>query len=95
MIASAGIGTAVPLLLFAGSTRRLPLSVAGFLQYVAPILQFLLGVAVLHEAMPPARLVGFALVWVALVLLVVEGLLATGRARRGRVVLPAAGVRDA
>jgi chloramphenicol-sensitive protein RarD len=81
MIASAGVGTAVPLLLFAASTKRLPLTVAGFLQYVAPILQFLLGVAVLHEAMPPARLAGFALVWVALALLVTEGLIASARRR--------------
>ncbi|WP_375387365.1 EamA family transporter RarD [uncultured Amnibacterium sp.] len=81
MLTSAGIGTAVPLLLFAASTRRLPLSVVGFLQYVAPILQFAVGVAVLHEPMPAARLIGFALVWVALVVLVAESLL-HGRPRR-------------
>ena len=81
MIASAGVGTAVPLLLFAASTKRLPLTVAGFLQYVAPILQFLLGVAVLHEAMPPARLAGFALVWVALAVFTWDAVQGTRRAR--------------
>ena len=89
MLASAGIGTAVPLLLFAASTRRLPLTVAGFLQFFAPILQLLLGVAVLHESMPAPRLIGFALVWLALVVLVGETLL-RGRIRRPvRVVEPA------
>jgi chloramphenicol-sensitive protein RarD len=82
MLASAGIGTAVPLLLFASSTRRLPLSVVGFLQYLTPILQFLLGVLVLHEAMPTGRWIGFALVWAALLVLVGESLLAGRRSRR-------------
>jgi chloramphenicol-sensitive protein RarD len=81
MLTSAGIGTAVPLLLFAASTRRLPLSIVGFLQYLAPILQLTIGVAVLHEPMPPARWIGFALVWVALALLVGESLV-HGRSRR-------------
>jgi chloramphenicol-sensitive protein RarD len=81
MLTSAGVGTAVPLLLFAAATRRLPLSVVGFLQYVAPILQFAVGVAVLHEPMPMARLIGFGLVWVALLVLVTESLL-RGRSRR-------------
>jgi chloramphenicol-sensitive protein RarD len=74
MLTSAGIGTAVPLLLFAASTRRLPLSVVGFLQYVAPILQLAIGVAVLHEPMSTARWTGFGLVWVALAILVGESL---------------------
>jgi chloramphenicol-sensitive protein RarD len=91
MLASAGVGTAVPLLLFAASTQRLPLTVAGFLQYVAPILQFLLGVAVLHEAMPPARLAGFVLVWIALALLIGERVLVARRLRRPAVELPLAG----
>ena len=85
MLTSAGIGTAVPLLLFAASTRRLPLSVVGFLQYVAPILQLSIGVAVLHEPMPLGRWVGFGLVWLALVLLVGESVL-HGRPRRTAVV---------
>jgi chloramphenicol-sensitive protein RarD len=85
MLTSAGIGTAVPLLFFAASTRRLPLSIVGFLQYVAPILQLAIGVAVLHEPMSAARWTGFGLVWVALAILVGESLV-HARPRRARVV---------
>jgi chloramphenicol-sensitive protein RarD len=68
----AGVVTAVPLLLFAGAARRLPLTTMGLTQYVTPILQFLIGVLLLHEAMPPARLVGFILVWIALIVLAID-----------------------
>jgi chloramphenicol-sensitive protein RarD len=85
MLTSAGIGTAVPLLAFAASTRRLPLSVVGFLQYLAPILQLAFGVLILHEPMSAARWSGFVLVWVALVVLVSESLLAARRSRRADV----------
>ena len=81
LLASTGIGTAVPLLLFAASTRRLPLSVVGFLQYLTPILQLAIGVAVLHEPMSAGRWAGFGLVWLALVVLVGESVL-RGRVRR-------------
>jgi chloramphenicol-sensitive protein RarD len=74
LLASTGLVTAVPLLLFAASTRRLPLSVIGLLQYLAPVLQFSVGVGIRHEPLPPAELVGFALVWVALIVLTVDGL---------------------
>ena len=83
MLTSAGIGTAVPLLLFAASTRRLPLSVVGFVQYLTPILQFALGVAVLHEPMPMSRWIGFALVWVALLVLVIESVVRSRRRPSG------------
>ncbi|ROS31558.1 EamA family transporter RarD [Cellulomonas sp. PhB150] len=85
-LASAGVVTAVPLLLFGTAARRLPLSVVGMLQYIAPVLQFLIGVLVLDERMEPARWWGFALVWVALVILSVDGLRhsrAEALARRG------------
>jgi len=72
-LVSAGVVTAVPLLLFNSAARRLPLTVVGLLQYIAPTLQFLLGVLVFRESMPPARWWGFALVWVALVVLGVDG----------------------
>lgn len=81
-LASAGVVTAVPLLLFATATRRLPLSVVGLLQYLTPVLQFTIGVAVDHEQMPPARWAGFALVWVALVVLATDG----ARHRRAQVL---------
>ena len=90
MMASAGVGTAVPLLLFGSAAKRLPLTVAGFLQYLAPILQFLIGVLVLHEAMPLGRLAGFVLVWIALLMLVGESLLVLRRTRRAPGVLSTA-----
>ena len=68
ILASAGIVTAVPLLLFAGAARRLPLSIVGFVQYLTPFLQFLVGAFVLHEEMPLERWIGFALVWASLAL---------------------------
>lgn len=75
-----GVLTAVPLLLFNSAARRLPLSTVGLLQYLAPVLQLAIGVLVAGEEMPPARWWGFGLVWVALVVLSVDGL---RQARRG------------
>ena len=88
LLSLAGIITAVPLLLFAGATRRLPLSVMGFIQYFAPVLQFVFGVAVLLEPMPLERWIGFALVWVALIVLSVEAVIHRRRAVRERRALP-------
>ena len=82
LLASAGVATAVPLLLFASAARRVPLSTLGLLQYLAPVLQFLIGVLVYDEPMPASRLVGFALVWAALVVLSVDGVRNAGRNRR-------------
>lgn len=77
----AGAFTATPLLLFAAAARRLPLVYIGLTQYLAPVLQFIFGVAILHEDMPLERWIGFALVWVALIVLTAD-MLASGRARR-------------
>jgi chloramphenicol-sensitive protein RarD len=74
LLAGTGAITVIPLLLFAAATRRLPLSVLGLLQYLAPVLQFAVGVGIRHEKLPPAEWAGFALVWVALVVLTVDGL---------------------
>ena len=76
LMLSAGVITAVPLLLFGAAASRLPLSTVGMIQYVAPIGQFVLAVAVFHEAMPPERWAGFGLVWCAVVLLVLDAVLA-------------------
>jgi chloramphenicol-sensitive protein RarD len=81
LLALAGVVTAVPLLFFAAATRRAPLSLVGLLQFLTPILQFLTGVVILHEDMPAERWAGFALVWVALVVLTVDSL---RQARRPR-----------
>ncbi len=72
LLLSAGVITAVPLLLFGAAASRLPLSTVGMIQYVAPIGQFILATAVFHEAMPPERWAGFVLVWIAVVLLVLD-----------------------
>ncbi|WP_456845699.1 EamA family transporter RarD [Cellulomonas sp. P5_C6] len=81
ILASSGVVTAVPLLLFNSAARRLPLSTLGLLQYIAPTIQLIIGVLVLGEQMPAARWWGFGLVWVALVILTVDGV-RTGRAQR-------------
>jgi chloramphenicol-sensitive protein RarD len=82
LLAAAGIVTSVPLLLFAAAARRLPLVVIGFIQYLTPILQFLLGTFVLHEAMPLERWIGFSLVWLALILLSTDMVLHARSVRR-------------
>ena len=58
LLASSGLATAIPLLLFAAAARRVPLSTVGLLQYVNPLMQLSIGVFVYDEPMPPARLVG-------------------------------------
>ena len=62
----AGPLTALPLLLFAAGARRIPLTTLGVLQYISPSLQFALGIWIFHEVFEPTRLVGFALIWMAL-----------------------------
>lgn len=74
LLMSAGVVTAVPLLCFAGAARRVPLSTLGLLQYLTPTLQLLIGVFVYDEPMPASRLVGFVLVWCALLVMSGEGL---------------------
>lgn len=74
LLVLAGAVTAVPLLLFAGAANRVPLIGLGILQYVAPVLQLAIGVLIFHEPMPAARLVGFALVWAALVVFTADGI---------------------
>lgn len=78
----AGAVTAVPLLFFAMGARRAPLTLIGILQFVAPIMQFLTGVLVLREPMPLERWIGFALVWVALIVLTADSLRAARKARQ-------------
>lgn len=75
LLVMAGPFTAIPLLLFATGARKIPLSILGLLQYLSPTLQFLLGVWLFKEAFTADRLVGFALIWAALVLFAGEGLL--------------------
>jgi len=72
LLISAGAVTAIPLLLFNGSTNRLPFTTIGLLQYITPTLQFSVGVWVRHEDMPTARWIGFLIIWVALTTLALD-----------------------
>ena len=69
LLVTAGAVTAVPLLCFAAASRRVPLTVMGLLQYITPVLQFIVGVFIRHEPLPTSELIGFCLVWVALAVL--------------------------
>jgi chloramphenicol-sensitive protein RarD len=80
LLLAAGPITAIPLLLFAAGARKIPLSVVGMLQYIAPTIQMFLGLLVFHEAFSSARLAGFIVIWVALGLYVAEGLFVSRRA---------------
>jgi chloramphenicol-sensitive protein RarD len=82
LLISTGLATALPLLLFAAAARRVPLSTVGLLQYVTPLMQLSIGVFVYSEPMPPARLAGFAIVWLALAVFTVDSLRAARGARR-------------
>ncbi|MGD6753784.1 EamA family transporter RarD [Streptomyces sp. BH105] len=84
LLASAGLITAIPLVCFGTAAIRVPLSTLGLLQYLAPVFQFLLGIWYFHEAMPPERWAGFALVWLALILLTWDAL-RTARINRARL----------
>lgn len=82
LLASTGLVTALPLVCFGAAAIRVPLSTLGLLQYLAPVFQFLCGVLYFHEAMPLERWAGFALVWLALVLLTGDALRVARRQRR-------------
>lgn len=74
LLLMAGAVTSIPLLFFGAAARRLPLSVIGLMQYLAPVMQFTFGVAIMGEPMPLERWIGFSLVWIALVILSVDAL---------------------
>lgn len=76
-----GLVTALPLLAFGGAATRIPLSTLGLLQYITPVLQFLIGVVIFHEVMTTGRWIGFVLVWISLVVMSADGL----RAKRSRL----------
>lgn len=87
-LAAYGVLTAIPLLLFGAAAKRVPLSYIGFMQYLTPTLQFLLGLFVFQEPMPAARWLGFALVWFALSILSFDAL--RQLRNRSRLVAPVA-----
>lgn len=90
LLAAAGPVTAIPLALFAACVTRVPLSTVGLLQYLTPVLQFLIGWLVQGEDMPTSRWVGFALVWTALVILTWDALRTASAARGPALTLETA-----
>ncbi len=89
LMATTGIVTAIPLMCFNGAAIRVPLSTIGLLQYITPTLQFLCGVLVAREVMPPSRWVGFAVVWLALCVFTWDSLRAARASRRADRTAPA------
>ena len=84
LLAGSGVVTALPLLTFGATATRIPLSMVGLLQYIAPVMQFLLGVLAFHEHMPVERWVGFAMVWLGLAILSWDGIRAPRRVQEVR-----------
>ncbi|MBN2411074.1 EamA family transporter RarD [candidate division KSB1 bacterium] len=74
LLIGTGVITAFPLLLFTAGARRITLTTLGILQYIAPTFQFLIGVFVYNENFPKSRLIGFMIIWVALIIYTAEGI---------------------
>lgn len=87
LVFSTGIVTAIPLIFFAAGARRLRFTTLGLLQYLSPSMTFLLGAFLYHEALTNGKIVSFGLIWLALVLYSIDGLL---RSRFGIAAAPAA-----
>jgi chloramphenicol-sensitive protein RarD len=81
LLVGAGLVTVIPLIMFASAVKLIPLTMTGVLQYINPTMQFLLGVVIFKEPFNHHRLIGFGVVWVALVLFGVEGFLAQHRSK--------------
>jgi len=74
LLALTGVVTAVPLVLFGAAANRVPLSTLGVLQYLTPTIQFVIGVTIVGEHMPLSQWVGFAIVWLGLIVFIYDGL---------------------
>ncbi len=81
LLVASGIVTAIPLLLFAAAAQRIPLVLIGLIQFITPIMQLLVGVLLQHEHMTSARWAGFGIVWLALIALSLDSVLAVRRRR--------------
>jgi chloramphenicol-sensitive protein RarD len=79
LLVLSGAVSAVPLLMFAAAARLIPLYMMGILQFIAPTCQFLLGVLAYHEPFTPTRVVGFSIIWAALLFYWLEGMIAQRR----------------
>lgn len=89
LLLASGVITAVPLVFFGASARRLPMTTIGLLQYFAPVLQFIVALVVFREAMTPERWIGFGVVWLALLVLTVDMLRAARKSSQARKRIPA------
>lgn len=76
LLVGAGLVTTAPLIMFAAAAQRIPLSLVGILQYIAPTLQFLVGVLIYQEPFTAGQFIGFGIVWTALIIFGLEGALA-------------------
>lgn len=85
LLSGAGAATALPLIFFAAGARRISLSFLGMLQYIAPTLQFLIGVFVYEEAFPMQKFIGYAVVWIALILYTVESMIYYNGRKKNRL----------
>jgi chloramphenicol-sensitive protein RarD len=85
VLALSGVVTALPLLMFATAARSIPLSLVGILQYFAPSVQFLLGIFLYREPFSLPQMVGFGIIWTALLIFTLEGLMV--RRRNNHVLL--------
>ena len=85
LLSFAGVATAVPLLCFAAGTRRISLAAVGILQFITPVMQFIIGAGVRGEPMPPERWIGFGIVWVAIAVFIIDLVVAGRRGRRPRL----------
>lgn len=74
LLVLSGVVTAIPLILFANGAPKVPLITIGIIQYIAPTLQFLIGVFLYHEPFTQERLIGFSIIWLALIIFTIEGL---------------------
>jgi chloramphenicol-sensitive protein RarD len=86
LLVGAGVVTTIPLFMFASAAQRIPLSLVGVLQYISPTLQFLIGALLFKEPFTHTQFIGYAIVWTALILFGLEGILS----RRSQVVLAVA-----
>ena len=92
LLASTGVVTVVPLMLFAAATKALPLSVIGMVQYLGPTIQFVLAITVLQEQMSPDKVLGLSLIWVALIVFTVDALRASRSYRASALSNPETGM---
>ena len=84
LLVLAGLVTALPLLMFSAGAKQVPMTMLGILQYVAPTIQFIIGIVLYHEPFSQSQLVGFSFIWVALALFTVES---TAQHRRLQLAL--------